>query len=72
MNKYGLLIGNGIEGNIKWEIYKDNNFLYTIIVSKKDNKLVKDYQGINAIFGNDVIDIDNVNKILDEMIEEIK
>ena len=71
MNEYGTLQCQGTENGITYEVYLDNDFKYTIIVSKGSTKNIKHYRGVRSIFGADDIDINMVNEILDEMIEEV-
>lgn len=72
MNEYGTLQCQGIESGITYEIFLNNDFRYTIIVSKGTTKNIKHYQGVRSIFGLDAIDVNMVNEILDEMIKEAK
>ena len=72
MNEYGTLQCQGTENGITYEIFLDNDFRYTIIVSKGTTKNIKHHQGVRRIFGEDAIDINMVNEILDKMIKEAK
>ena len=72
MNDYGDQLCSGDENGIVYKIYLNDKFKYTIFVKKGDVENIKHYQGINSIFGLDAIDIQEVNKILDEMINKIK
>lgn len=71
MNKYGVLKCQGTENGITYEFFLDNDFKYTIIVSKGTTKNIRHHQGVRSIFGLDAIDVNMVNKILDEMIKEV-
>lgn len=72
IKKYGNLQFENKEGDITYKIFKNKDFLYTILVQKGDITKIKNHQGVNAVFGHDSIDIQVVNNILDEMIEELK
>lgn len=71
MNNYGILQCQGTENGITYQIFLDNDFKYTIIVSKDSIKNIKYHQGVRSIFGLDVIDVNMVNEILDEMIKKV-
>lgn len=71
---YGKLQGSGSEDFINWYVYLDNKFKYTVIVETKDKKrgIVKQHQGVDSIFGNDIIDTKIVDDLIGECIKEIK
>lgn len=72
MNDYGILKCQGTEDGIMYKVFLDSDFKYTIIVTKDSIENIKYHQGVISIFGEDVLDINIANEILDEMIEEIK
>lgn len=77
MNDYGTLQCQGTENGITYEVFLNNDFRYTIIVSKGSIKNIKYHYGVRSIFGldtidvNDAIDVNMVNEILDKMIKEV-
>lgn len=76
MNKENVKLGNimcfGEENGVSYEVYLNNDFLYTIIVKKNDKELIETHQGVRAIFGWDVFDVQWVNEKMDRMINELK
>lgn len=72
MNDYGILKCQGTEDGITYKIFLDSDFKYTITVSKGSIENIKHHQGVISVFGEDILDINVVNEILNEMIEEIK
>lgn len=72
-NQYGALQQSGEENNLEWSVYLDNNFKFTIVVENKISHEINTatHQGVNAIFGMDYIDIQEVNSILDRLITKM-
>ena len=69
-------IKNVIEGNVKYSVDCDEFDPVIITVENINNKNKETYEYKleypNAIFGYDCLDVSNINKKLDEMINKLK
>lgn len=64
----GKFFNSGEENGIKWDIEWKNG--WEIVVTKDNKTKIVTIEGRPPIFGVDVDDISNVNKKLDEIINE--